>query len=270
MRIDSYTRRAAHAMIILNEKQPPPPYASSPPPSTSSGPPPPDQFRAVPKLDGLPPNILLHIVNLVFPTTTVDATIHRKILYWLAMSLRLVSRGLYIACMHTLRSAYVTSYARLVRPPYTSDPFAAAPPPDPSSPVLAYGNRETRVLDLYIALKVREDVWMDETELHLERDECFKDLFDLMQPRSRTEDLVLQYGAEANLITVAAPAPTKRSVTPIPFANLTVNLSPRTLGIVLFSGGLKRTIVECYRERGETLEVGAKRLVRELAKWSRA
>lgn len=37
------------------------------------------------------------------------------------------------------------------------------------------------MLDLYIALKVREDVWMDETELHLERDDCFKDLFDLMQ-----------------------------------------------------------------------------------------
>jgi hypothetical protein len=83
-------------MIILNEKQPPPPYASSPTLSTSSAPPPFDQFRAVPKLDGLPPNILLHIVNLVFPTTTVDATIHRKILYWLAMSLRLASRGLYI------------------------------------------------------------------------------------------------------------------------------------------------------------------------------
>jgi hypothetical protein len=88
------------------------------------------------------------------------------------------------ACMHTLRSAYLTSYARLVKPPYTSDPFAAAPPSDSLSPVLAYGNRETRVLDLYIALKVREDVWMDETELHLERDECFKDLFDLMQVSS--------------------------------------------------------------------------------------
>jgi hypothetical protein len=81
------------------------------------------------------------------------------------------------------------------------------------------------VLDLYIALKVREDVWMDETELHLERDESFKDLFDLMQPRSRTEDLVEQYGAEAKLITMS---PTSgRSVTPIPFSDLTVSFSPR-------------------------------------------
>lgn len=85
--------------------------------------------------------------------------------------------------MHTLRSAYLTSYTQLIKPPYTSDPFPAVAVSDSSSPVLASGNRETRVLDLYIALKVREDVWMDETELHLERDECFKDLFDLMQVR---------------------------------------------------------------------------------------
>lgn len=83
-------------MIILNEKQPPPPYVSSPSRLASSCPPPFDHFRAVPKLDGLPPNVLLRIVNLLFPTTTVDATIHRKTLYWLAMGLRLVSRALYI------------------------------------------------------------------------------------------------------------------------------------------------------------------------------
>ncbi|KAF8495295.1 hypothetical protein JB92DRAFT_2993778 [Gautieria morchelliformis] len=43
----------------------------------------------------------------------------------------------------------------------------------------------------------------------------------------------------------APPPPTKRSVMPIPFANLTVNVSARTLGIVLFLGGLKHTIVHC-------------------------
>jgi hypothetical protein len=127
--------------------------------------------------------------------------------------------------MHTLRSAYLTSYSQLVKLPYTSDPFPATAPSEATSPVLSSGNRETRVLDLYIALKVREDVWMDETELHLERDESFKDLFDLMQPRSRTEDLVEQYGAEAKLITMS---PTSgRSVTPIPFSDLTVSFSPR-------------------------------------------
>lgn len=97
--------------------------------------------------------------------------------------------------MHTLRSAYLSSYAQLVRLPYTSDPFPPIAPSNSTSPVLFSGNRETRVLDLYIALKVREDVWMDETELHLERDESFKDLFDLMQvrrilPQGRQEGLM--------------------------------------------------------------------------------
>ena len=83
--------------------------------------------------------------------------------------------------MHTLRSVYLNHYTQLIKPPYTSNPFPAIVPSDAPSPALASGNRETRVLDLYITLKVREDVWIDESELHLERDECFKDLFDLMQ-----------------------------------------------------------------------------------------
>lgn len=83
-------------MIILNEKQPPPPYQASPTHSASSAPPPFNHFRSIPKLDGLPANVLLRIVNLMFPTSTVDATIHRQTLYWLAVSLRLVSRGLYV------------------------------------------------------------------------------------------------------------------------------------------------------------------------------
>jgi hypothetical protein len=40
------------------------------------------------------------------------------------------------------------------------------------------------VLDLFISLKAREDVWLDETDLHLEREESFNDLFSLMQVRA--------------------------------------------------------------------------------------
>jgi len=83
--------------------------------------------------------------------------------------------------MHTLRSAYLSSYNQLVKAPYSSDPFPAVSASQEVSPVLNPGHRETRVLDLYIAAKVREDVWIDESELHLERDDAFKDLFDLMQ-----------------------------------------------------------------------------------------
>lgn len=162
---------------------------------------------------------------------------HRQTLYWLAMSLRLVNRSFYFACMNVLRSVYLPSYRELVRSGYSSDPFPlsvhsknptsitlsahpssvgsgsgnnAGLPPTPTSsgsntgfghptrsgslpPPPAWDEevplqslqRETAVLDLFIAAKVREDVWLDETELHLEREETFKDLFDLNQVRLR-------------------------------------------------------------------------------------
>jgi hypothetical protein len=153
--------------------------------------------------------------------------------------------------------------------------------------------RETQVLDLFIALKVREDVWMDESELHLEREESFKDLFDLMQPRSRMEDLVRHYGVREGVISVnsgissTASSPTTPSYCtpstststssakgrrlgappPIPFSNLSVSFSTRTVGLLLTSTGRKRTIVQVARTREEKLEYAAKRLVRELQVW---
>ena len=114
--------------------------------------------------------------------------------------------------MHVLRSTYLPAYSTLVRAPYTSDPFPLASPTAPApaastskpalSPIQSL-QRETRVLDLYIALKVREDVWMDESELHLEREESFKDVFDLMQPRARVEDLVRAAGVREGVINVS-------------------------------------------------------------------
>lgn len=127
---------------------------------------------------------------------------HRLVLYWLAAYLRLTSRALYIACMHVLRSSYLPTYIQNVHPPYTSDPFPYSSPyapdssnagPGPSTPgafqgaVITATQRETDVLDRYLLLKVREDVRLDETELHLDLDH-FRDLFDLSQVRHRVID----------------------------------------------------------------------------------
>ncbi|KAF8624069.1 hypothetical protein AX15_006080 [Amanita polypyramis BW_CC] len=121
--------------------------------------------------------------------------------------------------MHVLRSTYLPAYLSLVRSPHTSDPFpvvndfspGAAPLYTPGSsrslanistdPFHSF-QRESAILDLFIALKAHEDVWADESELHLERHEAFKDLFDLHQPRSRLEDLVRTYGVQGGVITV--------------------------------------------------------------------
>ncbi|TCD64860.1 hypothetical protein EIP91_003564 [Steccherinum ochraceum] len=268
-------------MIILEEKMslpPPPPYVLPAPVS----PPPPfrQSEKSAPTLTNIPPYILLRIVYELF-SRQASIEKQRQTLYWLNINLRRVSRGLYIACMHVLRSTYLPAYTSLVRPPYTSDPFphhnnAASTPsalsPYPSdSPVLSL-QRETRVLDLFIALKVREDVWLDDSELHLERDESFRDLFDLMQPRSRMEDLVRHYGVREGTIVVGEPpiaisTSKGRQIVPIPFGVVSVSFSSRRVGLVISTRERKRTIVEAERTKDERLEVAAKHLVAQLRMW---
>ncbi|KAF7293266.1 hypothetical protein HMN09_01205200 [Mycena chlorophos] len=200
--------------MILDEKtmlqlqlQPPPPY----PASGSCAPPPFPHKRAAPTLSTMPTHILLQIVHMTFPQTP-DRELQRKTLYWFSVGLRLVNRALYVACMHVLRSTYLPAYDSLIRPPYSSDPFPL--PTSPQSPFASTSTpsqlqlntlqRETATLDMFIAVKVREDVWADDSELYLERDEAFKDLFDHAQPRSRLEDLVRVYGVQEGVVNVAA------------------------------------------------------------------
>ncbi|KXN90387.1 hypothetical protein AN958_04256 [Leucoagaricus sp. SymC.cos] len=191
---------------------PPPPYAVTAAPLPLPG------SRVPPTLATLPPHILLHVVYSTFPQTpSIDhgkIERQRKTLLWLVNSLRLVNRSFYIACMHLLRSTYLPAYQSLIRPPYSSDPFptTTANSRSPtytetsSSPT---GNtaiqsiqRETVILDRFIALKVREDVFVDDSELHLEREDMFKDLFDHAQPKARLEDLVRRYGVREGVINL--------------------------------------------------------------------
>jgi hypothetical protein len=194
--------------------------------------------------------------------------------------------------MHVLRSTYLPAYASLIRPPYTSDPFPLSSSTSSPAGLIQTLQRETQVLDFFIALKVREDVMMDDTELHLEREESFKDLFDLMQPRSRLEDLVRYYGLREGVVHTAPPGVSpsstasrsqldnnagssssakhrSRTTGPVPlqFSALSVSFSPRKVGLVLTTTGRKRTILEVARTRNEELEVTAKRVVQQLKVW---
>jgi len=297
-------------MVIVDEKQfmtypAPPPYIAA----GAVHPPPFPHRREILAFSALPAHLLLKIVYMTFPLTPgVDEgriERQRKTLYWLSVGLRLVNRAFYVACMHVLRSTYLPAYGSQIRQPYTSDPFPlSAPTPtytasstSPSSTdsnTLQSLQRETQVLDLFIALKVREDVWMDDSELHLEREESFKDLFDLMQPRSRMEDLVRHYGVREGVISISSGtsstsySPTTpgfftpstsastfvkgkkpEAPSPLPFSALSVSFSTRTVGLQLTSTGRKRTIVQVARTREEKLEYAAKRLVRELQVWLR-
>ena len=77
------------------------------------------------------------------------------------------------------------------------------------------GDVKMIVLDLFrvIALKVHDDVWADESELYLGQLEAFRDLFDMMQPRARLEDLLCAYLAPLRLdLTAFAPRRVGRSL----------------------------------------------------------
>ena len=108
--------------MILDDKvimslPPPPPYLPTPgmqPGSpTLPNPPPPfyesqqstNQAQRPLKLSAFPSHILLQIVYNAFPSLDTGLVERqRKVLLWLAKSLRLVNKSFYIACMHVLRS----------------------------------------------------------------------------------------------------------------------------------------------------------------------
>lgn len=231
--------------MIIDEKVimslPPPPYLQG---SNRFGGSTPTLTAGSPlTLTSLPPHILLQIIHYTFPQGIAAAPTplnsasygydtarlyedtkperQRKTLFWLSTSLRLVSRTLYTACMHVLRSTYLPAYQALIRPAYTSDPFpiglpspnsasASSPPayetpPSPTAPQtspLITLHRETAVLDRFILLKVRQDVFLDDTSLHIDREDAFRDLFDVAQPRARLEDLVRIVGSKEGVVYV--------------------------------------------------------------------
>ena len=175
-----------------------------------------------------------------------------------------------LASMHVLRSTYLPAYSSLIRQPYSSDPFPHTLPntyePTSSPLALQHIQRETKVLDLFIALKVRQDVYMDDTEFHLENTESFRDLFDFNQPKSRLEDLIRHYGVKEGVITVSDQVATQRKTVtsrpaPVPYSALSVSFSIRKVGLVLTTRTGKRTILEEKRTGEERLESTAKLLV---------
>ncbi|KAJ7805739.1 hypothetical protein B0H14DRAFT_1586117 [Mycena olivaceomarginata] len=168
-------------------------------------------------LSALPPHLLLRVVYATL-SDAHDVEKQRKTLYWLTIALRLVNRVFYTTSMNVLRSVYLPSYTSLIRPPYTSDPFPFSQPPtytqslsasvaptQTAAPRSALPSlqRETPILDRFIALKVRDDVWTDDSDLHLSHAEpTFADMFSLTQPRARIEDLVREYGVAEGVVYI--------------------------------------------------------------------
>ncbi|KAF8492415.1 hypothetical protein F5888DRAFT_1909192 [Russula emetica] len=115
--------------------------------------------------------------------------------------------------------ALCSSYSSLIRPRYTSDPFP--------------------LTQTHPAMHARSST---------EAPEAFQDLFDLMQPRARLEDLLCAYFVPMRLDLTA----------------YSVTFAPRRVGVV---GPSRRTIVDVERTKDEKLEVVAKRPARKLKEY---
>ncbi|KAG6915281.1 hypothetical protein DXG01_012389 [Tephrocybe rancida] len=88
---------------------------------------------------------------------------------------------------------------------------------DASSPLgspTQYDSKRDGGTDKFIALKLREAVWADASELRLERGEAFMDLFDQAQPRARLGDIVRYLGVRDWIICVGAPPEPSSSSAP--------------------------------------------------------
>lgn len=102
--------------------------------------------------------------------------------------------------MHILRSIYFPAYCRFIRPPYTSDPIPSHL--EHSSSVVIPNHRELAVLDRFIVLVSHEDQRLHASDLQLPREEAYRDLFDIMQPKNRMEDLVYTIGRQLGAVCV--------------------------------------------------------------------
>lgn len=89
--------------------------------------------------------------------------------FFLHADLRFVNRDLYLVSMAHLRTFYLPQYLSHVKAGHSSDPWSG----------LTSDNRETRVLDLFVAAQVRNDVEKVQSGLFEEHD--VKELFDVWQ-----------------------------------------------------------------------------------------
>lgn len=229
---------------------------------------------------------------------------HAVGLHHLAMNVRLVSRGLYVACMHVLRSTYLPLYSLNIKYPYTSDPFPSSTststptyqstpytynPSSPSTPTpstpsytpansspLLTTHRETAILDRFLLLSLHHAILASESPLHLlgsspssapsgySSSSAYSDLFSLHQPTARLEDLVLHYGLQNGTITLA---PSSSRLVSFDYVSIKLTEGGRRVGLVISdTKGRKRVICEYLREdKSEKLEISAKKLCKELA-----
>lgn len=184
------------------------------------------------------------------------------------------------ASMSLLRTHYLPSYLSQVRPPFTTDPWPAT---SSSSSLQASSSacRETKVLDLFIAVETKRDVEHFQSDL-LEQP-GMGNLFDLHQPRARLEDLATQRGLLSGHLLSSISQPEEggveqRGAGQVRAQDISVAFALRKVELRLpmatSSGNIstrdrrlpRRTVLTVERTRTTTLEETADVLLAELAR----
>lgn len=173
-----------------------------------------------------------------------------------------------------LRDALLPVWESKVRLGHSSDPLGKRAR---GRGVEGGKGRELAVLDLFVAACAHEASRAHESELHLllsASTSAERDVYELLQPRARVEDLVIRYGAEDAVIEVrgADEKPQRDGEAIVLAADLSVVLTGKTAKLLLPFPSLSekgvcvpKTVVEVGRRDGDSLEVAANALVAGLA-----
>ncbi|SCZ87972.1 BZ3500_MvSof-1268-A1-R1_Chr2-1g04102 [Microbotryum saponariae] len=206
--------------------------------------------RTKPSLLSLPEPILLLIISHC-PISTI------------AFSLRATCHKLSTYALSVLRSVYLPLYASLVQAPNTSSPLSP-----PSS-------RECKVLDLFILgrswvaneqsasellLSSRTEWSPDQSQAGLERD-----IFNFLQPKARTEDLLIidLLSTQTECETELDPNLTKDLKLVLTRSQVTLTLPWRSSNLETKREPVDKAIFQVPTRQGELLERLARRIARE-------
>ncbi|PWN24272.1 hypothetical protein BCV69DRAFT_280162 [Microstroma glucosiphilum] len=272
----------------------------------------------------LPLEVLLRVFSLINQASQDEQT-RAEGRVWMMAEGRRVCKAWYIACMSLLRSHYVSAYRGKVLPPYSTHTWSQAlsppvpttqtvpayslrAPPQRQHPILssiqsdAAATRETKVLDLYIASTTRRE--LDAQESSLFSSEVSDDaddmaatsddraLFELWQPRSRLEDLLILAGLERGVFLrrgMSRPRIEEKGQSNstgqngdlvIVAEDISVHFALKEVRILLpFQAGgggratslglvplVRRPVLQMPRERSSTLEVSAQQIIQQLSR----
>ncbi|SCV72296.1 BQ2448_4990 [Microbotryum intermedium] len=210
-------------------------------------------IRAKPSLLSLPEPIMLLIISHC-PVSSI------------AFGLRATCQKLWTFSLSILRSVYLPLYSSLIQAPNTSSPLSP-----PSS-------RGCKVLDLFILgrswvaneqsasellLSSRTEWSPDESQAGLERD-----IFNFLQPKARTEDLVIQIlstskGSEGNTSRLDPNLHHDLKLV-LTRSQATLTLPWQSSNLETKKKAVDKAILQVPRREGELLERLARRIVTEL------